>query len=113
MMVSRYSLSPLWAMCFGRHEDTENRVPVLIGPPVHVREEKTFIETKRKQNRTMCNKGNFREGMVAVNWSSQNFLKNLELELETQMVEAVILNVFYHKECRMIVTGHLQLESIN
>lgn len=43
----------------------------------------------------------------------ENFVKNLELKSETQMVEAVVLKMFYCKEGQMIVTGHLRLESIS
>lgn len=36
--------------------------------------------------------------------AKENLLKNLELALETQMVKAVVLNIFYLEECQMIVT---------
>ena len=77
-----------------------------------MREAKTFIEIIRKQDRTVCNK-KFQRRHDPVNWSSQNFVKNLVLESETQMVEAVVLKIFYCKEGQMIVTGHLRLESIS
>lgn len=79
-------------MCFGREAAAENSVPPS----------RSFQSTGQNS----VQKKNFREGMApSTGVAKENLLKNLELALQTQMVKAVVLKIFYLEERQMIVTG--------
>lgn len=54
----------------------------------------------------MCNIENLREATaLPTEVAKENFLKNVGLELGTQMVEAVVLETFYGKARQTMVAG--------